>query len=50
MSYLFNFHEVDNVIMGDLALDIDNLEISGYQDEANIDDGDVGNQGVDGDQ
>jgi len=44
-----NFHEVANVTMDDLAPDIDNLETSGYQDEANFDDGKAGNQEIDSD-
>jgi len=45
-----NFHEVDNVTTDDLAPDIDDLDISGYQDKANIDDSDAGKQGVEDDE
>jgi len=47
---MVNFHRFDNVTTNDLTPDIDNLEVSRYQDEANIEDGDVGNLGVDDDQ
>jgi len=43
-------HGVDIVTMDDLSPDIGNLEISGYQDEANTADSDAGNQAVDADQ
>jgi len=45
-----SLHEVNNVSSEDLAPDIDNLEISGYQDDADMDGGDAGDQEVDDDQ
>jgi len=43
-------HGVGIVTTDDLSPDIDNLEISGYQDEANADNSDAGNQEVVADQ
>jgi len=43
-------HRVDVLTMDDFSPDIDDLEISDYQDEANIGDGDAGNLRVDDDQ
>jgi len=45
-----NYHEVDNITTDDLALDIDNLELSGYQDEANSDECNASNLGDGDDQ
>jgi len=45
-----SFHKVYDTTMDDLAPDIDKLETSAFQDEANGDDSDAGNLETDDDQ